>query len=91
MHGSSRKGIIGLGHFFGVKYPTQSRWADGAIRLVAQGVDPKRRRLFVIDASKALRTAINAVFGKHPVQGCKSHKLRNVLARLPRDQPGQTG
>ena len=60
-------------------------------RLVAQGVDPKRRRLFVIDGSKALRTAINAVFGEHPIQRCRNHKLRNVLGRLPRDQQGQTG
>jgi transposase-like protein len=60
-------------------------------QLVAQGVDPKRRRLFVIDGSKALRTAINAVFGEHPVQRCRNHKLRNVLGRLPRDQQRQTG
>ena len=60
-------------------------------QLVAQGVDPKRRRLFVIDGSKALRTAINAVFGEHPVQRCRNHKLRNVLGRLPRSQQGQTG
>jgi len=60
-------------------------------RLVGQGVDPKRRRLFVIDGSKSLRTAINAVFGEHPIQRCRNHKLRNVLGRLPRDQQGQTG
>jgi putative transposase len=60
-------------------------------QLVAQGVDPKRRRLFVIDGSKALRTAINAVFGEQPVQRCRNHKLRNVLGRLPREQQGQTG
>jgi transposase-like protein len=30
--------------------------------LVARGVDPKQRRLFIIDGSKALRAAINAVF-----------------------------
>jgi transposase-like protein len=59
-------------------------------QLVAQGVDPKRRRLFVIDGAKALRTAINAVFGEHPIQRCRNHKLRNVLGRLPRDQQGQT-
>jgi transposase-like protein len=59
-------------------------------QLVAQGVDPKRRRLFVIDGSKALRTAINAVFGEHPIQRCRNHKLRNVLGRLPRDQQAQT-
>ncbi len=59
--------------------------------LVAQGVDPARRRLFVIDGSKALRTAINAVFGEtQPVQRCRNHKLRNVLGRLPREQQAQT-
>jgi putative transposase len=60
--------------------------------LVEHGVDPKRRRLFVIDGSKALRTAINAVFGvQTPVQRCRNHKLRNVLGRLPREQQAQTG
>ena len=59
-------------------------------QLVAQGVDPQRRRLFVVDGSKALRTAINAVFGEHPVQRCRNHKLRNVLTRLPRQQQAQT-
>ncbi|HEV2690828.1 MAG TPA: transposase [Bryobacteraceae bacterium] len=60
--------------------------------LVEHGVDPTRRRLFIIDGSKALRTAINAVFGTHtPVQRCRNHKLRNVLGRLPREQQAQTG
>lgn len=59
--------------------------------LVEHGVDPARRRLFVIDGSKALRTAINAVFGTEtPVQRCRNHKLRNVLGRLPREQQAQT-
>jgi transposase-like protein len=59
-------------------------------RLVEQGVDPKRKRLFVIDGSKALRTAINSVFGTdNPVQRCRQHKLRNVLDRLPEDQKDQ--
>jgi transposase-like protein len=59
--------------------------------LVEHGVAPTRRRLFVIDGSKALRTAINAVFGADiPVQRCRNHKLRNVLGRLPREQQAQT-
>lgn len=58
--------------------------------LVARGVSAERRRLFVIDGSKALRTAINAVFGGQAlVQRCRQHKLRNVVERLPRDQQGQ--
>ena len=61
-------------------------------QLVDHGVDPKRRRLFIIDGSKALRTAINSVFGvETPVQRCRNHKLRNVLGRLPREQQAQTG
>jgi putative transposase len=58
--------------------------------LVARGVNPEQKRLFVIDGSKALRTAINAVFGhQHPVQRCRAHKLRNVMDHLPEDQKHQ--
>ncbi|HUZ95208.1 MAG TPA: IS256 family transposase [Edaphobacter sp.] len=59
--------------------------------IVSRGVDPKRKMLFVIDGSKALRAAINAVFGtQQPVQRCRAHKLRNVLDYLPKDQRAQT-
>jgi transposase-like protein len=58
--------------------------------MVARGVDPKRKMLFVIDGSKALRAAINAVFGvQKPVQRCRAHKLRNVLDHLPKEQRDQ--
>jgi putative transposase len=58
--------------------------------IVARGVDPKRKMLFVIDGSKALRAAINAVFGAdQPVQRCRAHKLRNVLGYLPKDDQAQ--
>lgn len=52
--------------------------------LVERGVNPDRRRLFVIDGSKALRSAIDAVYGAaNPVQRCRSHKVRNVMGHLP--------
>jgi transposase-like protein len=58
--------------------------------LAERGVGPEQKRLFIIDGSKALRTAINAVFGTHqPVQRCRAHKLRNVLDHLPKDQKDQ--
>lgn len=54
--------------------------------LVARGVRPDRRRLFVIDGSKALRAAIDAVFGsQNPVQRCRQHKIENVMGYLPED------
>jgi len=52
--------------------------------LVDHGLDPKRRRLFVIDGSKALRKGIDEVFGSdNPIQRCRNHKIRNVLGYLP--------
>jgi putative transposase len=59
--------------------------------LVERGVKPGRLRLFVIDGSRALRCAINSVYGsKNPVQRCRNHKIRNVLGYLPDDQKERT-
>jgi putative transposase len=59
--------------------------------LVARGVAPGRRRLFVIDGGKALRAALGAVFGAgNPVQRCRNHKVKNVMDQLPKDQAAQT-
>ncbi len=58
--------------------------------MVDRGIKPDRLRLFVIDGSKALRCAINAVYGsKNPVQRCRNHKIRNVQGYLPDDQREQ--
>jgi putative transposase len=58
--------------------------------LVERGVKPDRPRLFVIDGSKALRCAIDAVYGsENAVQRCRNHKIRNVLGYLPEDQREQ--
>ncbi len=60
--------------------------------LVARGISPERRRLFVIDGSKALRAAIEAVYGKqNPVQRCRNHKRENVLGYLPKELRAQVG
>lgn len=59
--------------------------------LVQRGVKSDRKRLFVIDGSKALRCGIDAVFGSHnPVQRCRKHKMANVIGHLPEDQHDQT-
>ncbi len=57
---------------------------------VERRVKPERRRLFVIDGSKALRRAIDEVYGHgNPVQRCWNHKLRNVLGHLPKEDHDQ--
>jgi len=51
--------------------------------LVERGIKPDRKRLYVIDGSKALRAGINAVYGNdNPVQRCRNHKLCNVTDKL---------
>ena len=59
-------------------------------RLRDQGLSTERKYLFVIDGAKALRAAIEEVFGgDQPVQRCRNHKLRNVVDELPKEQQGQ--
>lgn len=54
--------------------------------LMERGVDPSRNYLFVIDGSKALRSAIRKVFGSEsPVQRCRNHKVKNVCDKLPKE------
>jgi transposase-like protein len=57
------------------------------VDLRERGVKPGVKRLFVIDGSKALRQAIDEVFGgDNPVQRCRVHKQRNVREQLPREE-----
>ena len=49
--------------------------------LVRGGLKTDRKYLFVVDGSKALRAATDAVFGsENPVQRCRHHKIENVKA-----------
>lgn len=59
--------------------------------LVGRGLKTDQKYLFVIDGSKALRAAIDAVFGtENPVQRCRHHKLENVMGYLPEHLKEQT-
>ena len=59
--------------------------------VVQRGVRTDRKYLCVIDGSKALRAAIDAVFGvKNPVQRCRQHKIENVMGYLPEHLKEQT-
>jgi len=58
--------------------------------LVERGLKSSRPWLFVIDGSRALRSAIDAVYGTgNFVQRCRNHKERNVVSHLPKDQHEQ--
>jgi len=57
--------------------------------LVARGLNAERRYLFVIDGAKALRAAVERVFGhRAEVQRCQLHKRRNVKEYLPKKAQG---
>jgi transposase-like protein len=56
-----------------------------------RGLPTDRKYLFIIDGAKALRTAIEEVFGREQeVQRCRNHKIENVMSELPREQQEQT-
>lgn len=56
-----------------------------------RGLPTDRKYLFIIDGGKALRAAIDEVFGNHQaVQRCRNHKLENVMNELPKEQQEQT-
>jgi putative transposase len=51
--------------------------------LIKRGLNHDVNYLFVIDGSKALRSAIEEIFGPNaPVQRCRTHKVRNVTERI---------
>ena len=59
--------------------------------LAQRGVDLNVARLWVIDGSKALRSAIEQLCGEAAhVQRCRLHKVRNITERLPKTQAEQT-
>lgn len=54
-----------------------------------RGLDIGKDYLFVLDGSKALRSAVARVFGAEAlVQRCQAHKRRNVLKHLPEKYQG---
>ena len=76
------------GHVIGEMADTVGVSASSVSRETIEASE--RRRLFVIDGSKALKKAITQVFGaSHLVQRCRNHKLRNVIGHLPKDEHPQ--
>lgn len=52
--------------------------------LIARGLDPTGKYLFVIDGSKALIQTVTATFGDDTaIQRCQEHKIRDVEGYLP--------
>lgn len=54
--------------------------------IARRGLNTMKDYLFILDGSKALRSAISKMFGsKVEVQRCQQHKRRNVLDHLPEE------
>ena len=51
--------------------------------LIDRGLDPKQRRLFIVDGGKALSSVIQKKFPGSQIQRCQLHKRRNVKEHLP--------
>jgi putative transposase len=57
---------------------------DLLVGLRERGVDASRPILVVIDGSKALASAVQAIFERPAIQRCQLHKVRNVESKLPK-------
>lgn len=95
-HILSAVGVDGQGkkHILGIELGATENAASVKrllTRLRDHGLRTDRKYLFVIDGAKALRAAIEELFGPEPaVQRCRNHKIRNVLGELPKEQHAQT-
>jgi len=58
--------------------------------IVARGVDARQKRLFIIDGSKALRAAINAVFGGGQPPLATFNYARDILFNPRKESSGYT-
>jgi putative transposase len=85
--GEGKKSVLGLWH----GASENATVVKGLLEdLVERGLDPQRGLLVVIDGAKALRKAVDDVFGQRAlVQRCRVHKRRNVLDHLPKEKQGQ--
>jgi putative transposase len=57
---------------------------DLLVGLRERGLDATRPILVVIDGSKALASAVQAIFERPAIQRCQLHKVRNVESKLPK-------
>lgn len=75
-----RKHLLGLAQGAGENAAVAKDLLTG---LIERGLDRHIAYLFVIDGSKALRSAIDEIFGGSAfVQRCRTHKVRNVVERI---------
>ncbi len=82
-----KKQVLGIAEGAGENQTVAKGLLEDAVR---RGLATDRKHLFVMDGSKALRAAIDAVFGaENPVQRCRHHKIENVMGYLPDDLKGQ--
>ena len=85
--GEGRKHVLGLAAGASEHQQVAKGLLEDAVR---RGLKTDQKYLFVIDGSKALRAAIDAVFGsQNPVQRCRNHKIENVMGYLPEELKDQ--
>jgi putative transposase len=77
---------LGVKHLLGIKPgDTENAAVVKALllELVERGIEQQKKRLFIIDGAKALKSAIQSVYGEAAaIQRCRTHKVRNVLEAI---------
>jgi len=86
-HGINREGKRAVLHLsLGVREGTES-WKGVLNDLVERGLKPPW--LFITDGNPGLLKAINDIWPEVPRQRCAIHRIRNVLARVPKKRQNE--
>lgn len=86
---TGKKWILGIEHGTSENAAAAKKLLAGLVErgITPAGPDGAIKRLFIVDGGKALRAAIDEVYGsENPVQRCNVHKVRNVVGHLPKDR-----
>lgn len=78
--------VAGEKHLLGIK-PGDTENAQVVkallVDLAERGIRQDKKRLFIVDGAKALRSAIQSVYADAAlIQRCRTHKVRNVLENI---------
>ena len=86
-HGINREGKRVVLHLsLGVRKSTAS-WKGVLNDLVERGLKPPQ--LFITDGNQGLLKAMNDIWPEVPRQRCVIHRIRNVLARVPKKRQAE--
>lgn len=81
-YGVDRKGRKEIIDFIPVRSESENNWSGFLFNLYERGLKGKQLKLVVVDGSKGVSNALDAIYNRVLRQRCWAHKMRNVSTYL---------